>query len=260
MNKIFICLLLVLSSSFSFAQNDFAITTKGDTLRGELRILLYENITDKLQVKTANKKTIFVASQILSFKRNGEIYRTVKRDNSYHFMKVIKDGFLSLLAFNSTIQMAWDGQYLAKRDGSGMDVPNLSFKKLVGKFLSECEDIVNQLETDKLHKRDLEKIIDTYNNCLQTQPQAIVNAPTPQPTPIPVENEKTLALKNLATKIENENFSSKADALDLLKDIQTKVSKNENVPNYLIEGLKSYLTNTPSLSGDLEKVIAALKN
>jgi hypothetical protein len=259
MNKIFSYLIFAFAPCFAFAQNDFVITTKGDTLHGELKLLIFESTIDKLQVKTTDKKTVYTAVQIISFKKNGETYRTIKHDNGYHFMKVIKNGFLSLLAFNSTTQATWDGQYLAKRDGSGIDVPNLGFKKILIKFLSECEDVVNQIEADQLRKRDLEKIIDTYNNCLQTQTQAVVNAPAPQPAPASVDNEKTLALKNLTAKIESEDFSSKKDALDLLHDIQAKVAKNENVPNYLIEGLKSYLANTPSLSSDLEKVIAALK-
>ena len=77
-------------------------------------------------------------------------------------------------------------------------------------------------------------------------------------TPL-IANEKEVAVKNFVAKVEAESFLAKKDALDLLKDIQAKVSKNETVPNYLIEGLKSYLNDTPTLAKDLEGVIALLK-
>lgn len=54
------------------------------------------------------------------------------------------------------------------------------------------------------------------------------------------------------------DFLSKEDASDLLKDVLKKVEKGEKVPNYLTEGLKSYLGKTP-LSGDLDSLLELLK-
>ena len=56
-----------------------------------------------------------------------------------------------------------------------------------------------------------------------------------------------------------EDFIAKKDAQDILKDIQSKVMKNESVPNYLIDGLKSSLANTPSLAKDVDVFITLLK-
>jgi len=63
----------------------------------------------------------------------------------------------------------------------------------------------------------------------------------------------------LMKKIDAEEFPSKKDALDLLRDIQGKVSKNESVPNYLTEGLKSYVSSVPALTEDLNKLLGLLQ-
>ena len=237
------------------SQTDYAIRVNGDTVKGSLKILDYEQI-DRVQVKTNKEKTTLTSLQVRCIKKNNELYRPVRRDNTAHFMKVLIDGYLSLNAFHLSNQSSWDGRYLTKLDGTGMEVPNLSFKKSLGNYLSDCEIVKGRIEKGELRKGDLEKIVNEYNACLQAKSQTTNTKVSP---PVTIENDKTIALKNFVTKVEAENFPSKKDALDVLKDIQTKVTKNEPVPNYLFEGLKSYLLDTPSLNKDLEDLIALLK-
>jgi hypothetical protein len=136
-----------------------------------------------------------------------------------------------------------------------MEVPNLSFKKSLGNYLSDCGDIKDRIQKGEFGKRDLQKIVESYNECMQAN--TVDNSKTTPPATI--DSEKVIALKKFMTKVEAENFSGKNDALDILKDIQSKVSKNETVPNYLIDGLKSSLANTPSLGNDLDSIMALLK-
>jgi hypothetical protein len=138
-----------------------------------------------------------------------------------------------------------------------MEVPNLSFKKIMIKYLSDCPDVTKRISSSDLTKRDMERIVDLYNICLQTKTED--SKSKPEPPVESIDSEKVLAVKNLITKVEAENLLTKKDALEVLKDIQSKVNKNEPVPNYLLEGLKSYLADTPSLTKDLDAVVALLK-
>jgi len=238
-----------------FAQANYVITNKGDTLKGELKLLSYDLI-DRVQVADFHKKTVYTAMQIRSVTLDGTVYRPERYENAVRFMKVIKDGFLSYYAF-CTSQNLWDGRYLKKRDGAAMELPNLSFKKMMAKFLEGCQDLQIRIENGELSKKDIERIVDLYNICLQARTEALVR--NPRPRVAVVDADKVLAVRNLVAKVESENFLTKKDALDVLKDIESKVSKNEAIPNYLIEGLKSYLADSPSLTSDLDALIALLK-
>jgi len=243
-------------SNSILAQTDYAIRLNGDTVKGSIQILDYDLI-DRVQIKTKDGKVSSTALQLRCIKKNNQLYRPVKYDNTARFMKVLIDGYLSLNAFNPTNQAAgWNGRYLTKRDGTGMEVPNLSFKKSMGNFLSDCGDIKDRIEKGELGKRDLEKIVNLYNACMQANTdESFKNVPPPTV----IESEKVLAVKNFMTKVEAENFVTKKDAIDILKDVQSKIIKNESVPNYLIEGLKSSLAEVPSLTTDLDNFVSLLK-
>jgi len=111
-------------------------------------------------------------------------------------------------------------------------------------------------EKGELGKRDLEKIVNLYNACMQANTDESFKNVSP---PTVIESEKILAVKNFMTKVEAENFVTKKDAIDILKDVQSKIIKNESVPNYLIEGLKSSLAEVPSLTTDLDNFVSLLK-
>jgi hypothetical protein len=247
-------LILFFLPAFAWAQTDYVIQLSGDTLKGSLKILDYQQV-DQVQIKTDKEKKSLTALQVRALRKNNVLYRPVRYDNTVRFMKVLIDGYLSLNAFNQANQSLWDGRYLTKMDGTGLEVPNLTFKKLLGTFLSDCGDIKKRIEDGDLGRGDLEKIIDLYNACMQTN--SVVNSKAVATANI--ESEKVLAVKNLLTKVEAENFATKKDALDIIKDIQSKVNKNEAVPNYLLDGLKSSLANTPSLTKELDTVVALLK-
>jgi len=238
----------VLFPTALLAQNDYAITFKGDTLRGEIKMMSYDQI-DRVQWSDVGQKKVFTALQVKKILKSGVVYEPVRFDNTVKFMEVLKPGFLTLYRYRS---QSAEGEYLAKKDGTGMEVPNLNFKKSLAKYLTECPDVKNRLEKGEFNKRDLERIVDLYNICLGTDRPKVE-------TPKVVDSEKLLSLKKLEEKIQGQNFDTKKDALDLIKDIQGKVSKNEPIPNYLTEGLRVYLKNVPTLSEEVESVIALLK-
>jgi hypothetical protein len=60
-------------------------------------------------------------------------------------------------------------------------------------------------------------------------------------------------------KIAGQEFSSKKDAIDLLTDLEQKAGRKEVIPNYLSEGLKSYLSAVSGVQTELEVVLQLLK-
>ena len=249
MFRLFVAFLLL--SVATQAQNNFVVTSKLDTIFGKPRILSYDLI-DRVQIEVNKKKESFTALQVLSVTIDSQVYKPVRYEKKIFLMKLLKSGYLSLYAFPIDSRINFDGRFLTKLDGTSMEVPNLSFKKFMGNYLNDCSTIVSKIKSGDLSKKDLYKIIDEYNIC-------IIDANKDKMIPSSEVNEKSVAITNLIGRIEAEDFTSKKDALDLLKDIQNKVSNNEPVPNYLTDGLKSYLAGTPALTEDLNALLTLLQ-
>ena len=179
------------------AQADFVVPFKGDTLTGEAKILSFDKI-DRVQITSHGKKTIFQSTQVRSLRMNQDLYRAVRYENSIRMMKMVKDGYLSLLAFKPEGQSnsSWSGQYLLKRDGQGVEVPNLSFKKILSNFLGDCPDIKDHFQKGDFSKHDLNRIVDLYNTCLDVKTKNLNG----QPKTVEISTDKVLAVKQFIEK------------------------------------------------------------
>ncbi len=229
---------------------DYIITNKGDTIRGEIKLLSFD-LLDRVQVKTGKEKKNYTAKEVKICSIKEELYRPVGQDNAIRFMKVIKYGYLSLYAFNSPNLHTYDRRLLTKLDGTSMEVPNLLFTKIMVNYLEDCPTIREKIKSEDYGKKDLEKIVDEYNLCLDEKTRAAAAGA--------FTNPKLEALESLRSKVENlDSFSSKKDALDLIKDITQKVNNKEVIPNYLLEALKGYLGNQVEVREALESVLSKL--
>jgi len=254
--SLFIALLVVVNLTVD--AQDYALSVKGDTLRGKLKPYTFDNL-DRLQIISKDKKkTNFTALQVKSFVKDGMTFESVRYENSIRFMKVIKSGYLSLYAYSPTHQNLLDGRYLLKKDGSGLDLPNLAYKKILAKYLSDCPELKAKLEKGDLPKSEIEKTVDLYNACVKSNTIEIMGVTNATGTK-EFKDQKIEAVKKLREKVEAESFLTKKDVVDLLNDMQNRLTKNEAIPNYLTDGLKSYLTDTPALSKDADELIALLK-
>jgi hypothetical protein len=230
---------------------DYVVTSKGDTLVGEVKPLFY-GVDKKVQLaQEGKKKAVYPMFQVRSFYYKGEIYQPVKGPEGYTFMKLQKAGYLSLYTFQLPNQITFDGQYLVKMDGHGMEVPNISFKKAMQKFLSDCDAVAEKIDNGDLTKKDLNKIIDDYNAC--------INGGTIDHAKIIAQQEvkeKVLGPWDvLEEKVKAEpEFEGKANALDMIAEIKSKVARSEKIPNFLIDGLKSTLTQD-AFKTDLENAL-----
>jgi hypothetical protein len=249
---VLLLLLLMIIYQVTKAQ-EYVLTQRGDSVAGNIKILSY-GPEKKVQVTTADKKkTLYAIFQVKSFFIDNEKYATVKGSNGYAFMKVIKEGYLSLYAFQIDKQLTYDGLLLQKKDGATMEVPNLTFKKQMAKFLNDCATLTEKLDKGELGKRDLGKIVDEYNGCISrntNQVNKVVAEKKEEPKAINVWDD-------LETKISAKDFENKNDALDMIKEIKNKIRNSEKVPNFLMEGLKRSLGNT-DLNPDLEAALKTL--
>jgi hypothetical protein len=241
-------------SQTGFCQSNFLITVKGDTLFGDVKMLSYD-IVDRVQLTADKKKKSYTALEVKAVYLDNKMYHSVRHDTRYTFMVLKRSGYLSLYGFRIDKQTTYDGLFLVKRDGDAIEVPNLSFKKMMREFLKDCISVSERIKSGELGRKKLDTVILLYNECidLNSKPASIAN-------PIPVISEAQFqAIQNLKNKIESSSLSSKQDILDLVKDIETKVNGGLPVPNYLMEGLNGYLSDT-DYKEDLEKLIEALKN
>jgi hypothetical protein len=244
---ILLFVLMMLIAQCSHAQ-DFVVTSKGDTLYGKVRP--YHSSTDpKVQVTEEGKdKRTFRVIETQGYRFKNEDYSPVRFNNRYVFMKVLKPGYLTLFGFQMDNQVTYDGRYLGRKDGTGMEVPNLVFKKNVSKYLSDCPTVSKQVENGELAKKDLEAIVENYNNCMNKSITETV-----------VANKKLSAWDVLETKVKEKDFTGKPDALEMITEIKSKIKRNEKVPSFMLEGLKNSLAST-GLSTELQNALNEMSN
>jgi hypothetical protein len=250
---IFLVIIIVLVYQCASAQ-DFVVTSKGDTLMGQVKPLFY-GVDKKVQLnQEGKKKVVYPMFQVRSFLFKGELYQPVKGPDGYTFMKLQKAGYLSLYSYQLPNQVTFDGLYLLKMDGKGTEVPNISFRKVMERFLTDCPSVAERIDNGDLSKKDLHKIIDEYNTC--------IGANTVDHGKIIAEQEvqnKVIGVWDvLEEKVKAEpDFQGKSNALEMIAEIKSKVDKSEKVPNFLVEGLKSTLTQEV-FKADLENALKEL--
>ena len=235
---IFLLVILLLAYKCSTAQ-DYVVTSKGDTVMGHVKTLFYG--TDKKVQLTGDdkKKTVYPMFQVKAFRFKDEIYQPVKGPDGYTFMKLVKSGYLSLYSYQLPNQVTFDGSYLLRRDGKGMDVPNLSFKKYMKNFLEDCPAVAEKIDNGELGKKELHKIIDEYNQCITEKTPDRNKAIAEQAA----QDKSIIAWDVLAENVKGQpDFDGKANALEMIQEIKEKIVKSEKIPNFLLEGVKSSLS------------------
>lgn len=250
---ILLFLLLMLLYQCADAQ-DYVVLAKGDTIRGTVKPLNY-GPEKKVQVNVGKEKNVYSIFQTRAYTFKGETFEPVKNDKGYQYMKQLKSGYLSLYAFQMENQVSYDGLLLKKKDGTFMEVPNLTFKKQMLRFLEDCEVVTARIDNGDLGKKNLEQIVDEYNTCIheRTQGQQQAREHTEAVT------KKTSPWDDLETKVKEKEFAGKNDALEMITEIKGKIKRDEKVPKFLVEGLKTSLADA-NLATELETALAEIKN
>lgn len=250
---IILCLAGYLASS---AQPDFVALTIGDTLTGKVVYLNY-GAEPKIQFTDNNKKkTIYSMKQVKGFRINNEDYQLVRNFDRYVYMKLLLGGYLSLYAYQMENQQTWDGRFLYKRDGKGMDVPNIGFKKKVMDFVSECDELSAEISNKDLGRNDLTEIINKYNSCIE-QRTVLVGQVVQQKLEA---KEKATTWNELETKVKSaEQLNDKETVLEMITEARAKTQKGEKIPRFLIDGLKKSLEGNADLHDLLVQVLKEIE-
>lgn len=242
-------------SKVGSAQTDYVVTIKGDTIRGSVKYL-NSGLDKRVQLTPLNgKKIVYTVLQTAAFKLGADTYCPVRNAEGYVYMKLLKTGYLSLYAFQQPNQFTWDGRYLLKKDGQGIEVPNLGFKKTLNKFLVECLSVTARIMSGELTKTKIIEIIDQFNDCIDA------NTKKPAVTQQIEQPEKIIAWSALEKNINDlPAFEQKTNALEMIAEIKSKINKGEKIPNFLTEGLKEALKDQPSIKETLDNALAELKS
>lgn len=245
--------LVFLLIPFGATAQDYILTTKGDSLTGEIKPLLY-GPEKKVQLVSADKnKTVLSLFEVREYSYEGDIFHPVKGETGYVFMKLIQPGYLSLYAFQPENQVRFDNLLLRKIDGGQTVVPNMGFKKYISKFLEDCPAVSERIKEGELTRRNLSEVVDAYNACIASR---TVN----HQEVITQRQDQKVRITNwdsLEKAIEGKDFPEKNNALEMISEIRNKIERQEKIPNFLVEGLKNSLRET-GLSPQLDTALSEM--
>lgn len=228
---------------------DYIVTVRGDTLRGKVRIIPLSNI-DNAQVIVENKKSEHSALNTLVVSMGPDKYHTISIVDGYRFLKLAKSGAVNIYMARQSEGMPYNIPYLVKKTGEVLEVPNLFFGKKMASFLKDCPAIKQKLEDGQFGKKDLNQIVDEYNQCIEDQTKKAFAS---------TQDPKLVALFQLNGRL-REAASIPADVMDILADMYQKVKDGKGVPNYMIVALRGSLKDYPGYQMELDTLVEKLKN
>ncbi|MBL3657451.1 hypothetical protein [Fulvivirga sediminis] len=261
MHRSFIILILLLATHYSHAQEDYLVTLKRDTIKGEAQILLPSERNDEIIFKTDEDKTRYKAYQLLSFYHEGEQYVPVKMPEKYAIMKVVKPGYLSLLSYRIDNNYDFGNLYLLKKTGEGTEVPTFLFKKMMTDFLANCAEVSKKIENKEYKRSDIETIVDEYNNCIirQTADTYSNEEPVKKNNAQATDHPALAIIKNIKTTLESYSKEETEDIIAVLSDLSDKLSKGEKIPSYMVGALKEESEPFKQIQADVESLIQSIQ-
>lgn len=242
---------LALLISMPTVAQEYIVTLKGDTLKGDIQIHSYD-LLDRVSVKSDGvKKKVFTALEVRSVFLDSAVHTAVQYENAIRLMRQIKVGYLSLYAFKIGNQNTFDGRLLVKMNGSRLEVPNIQFKKMLANYLGDCPATSEKISSGEFSRTEVGDLVDDYNNCIKEKNGSKAAALNDSPA--------SKAIEDLRTKVESSSLDGRKDIVDLLNTMNSKVRANEPVPGFLRDGLKSYLGDKKEFEEDLNKLLELIQ-
>jgi hypothetical protein len=257
MVKVLFILICLLSTLKGLAQ-DYVVKADGTTVYGKVKYLNFGADQRVQVIMPDGTKNTYSVNQAIAFRMKESTYHLVRHTLGYRYMKLLREGIsLNLYAFQQPNQATWDGRYLVKKGGSGLEVPNLLFKKILSQFLTECPGVTARIASGELSKSKIKEIVDQYNICLDSI----------------LGNEKIIRTEelnrinalarwdSLEAHVNNlESFDKKSEALEMIAEIKSKSKRGEKIPNFLLDGLKNALTDQVTAKELLDKALPEENN
>ena len=253
MNRLTLLLILLMSGS-GWAQTGYAVTVTGDTIRGNIILESNEKI-DRVRIK--NDKSVFLSAlKVKALQVENQEYRPVTYATKLRFMRVMKSGYLSVLAFQSSHNsFNYDGILLLKADGQMMELPRINFKKAMAEFIDD-KPLADSISAGFLGRSDLDEIVARYNKKIEVRTIEIMKYNKAVEAGIPAA-EIVQKIKRLIT---GSTFEGKSDAIEILQDVEGKLTKGEAIPSYTLKALQSILKDQSNFKDLLLELQTAIKN
>ncbi len=249
------------------AQVGYVITLRGDTLIGRVTFSNADNKIERLWFQSGIKKRqLFVATQLKSVMVDSTNYKIVNY-SGYRFMEVEKEGYLSILKFRLPGSFAFTETLLYKRDGKMVEMPLMGFRKPIGSFLSDCKEVSAKVRLKELGRKDLYQIVNEFNLCIDHGSEKDADLSNINPNELVVEepvygsdpnSELDMLIKQLKARFKYSNIKSK-DFTTILQDIELKIDQDLEVPEYLINSLRSITKGNTDLIEMINKIEKSVK-
>ena len=243
------CLLISLQSAFS--QEGAVVTLSGDSLIGNIKIPIGSGGVDYVHIKQGKDKKRFPITAVRRAYLDDKIYEPVKYERRYRAMELLVEGYMSLYAYRLDDKFAYDQKLLLKKDGSAIPVPNLQFKKRMMDFMSECPKVQQKLEEKQFKKIDLEDIVRSYNNCIESQTREVL---------IFSETSIAKSVESFMEKVKEAKLANEEDVLSILNDLRRKVANGDTIPNYLSQALLDNLSEDEALQEQAKTLLDSLSS
>lgn len=279
-------LTLIFCISATYAQDDqYIVKLNGDTIRGKLQINpLRDNSTSMFfKHEDGTKENIRPIRVSYVFYDNETRFRSIPFYNQRLFMQIVKeDRNLSYYHYiNKRDNSVSTNKILAKPNGDAIELSALSFKKNISEFLDDCPGVVAKIESRQYKYKDLDLILEEYNNCqVHTTVASSVNKNAPVETGDPAESvaatetaigsgvsAKTSGSENVKlAQIDDfrkyvrelDDFEHSRDVLEWLTDVEYRVSQNREIPNYLWNSLSAMTAGNEELDNKASQLKTVL--
>lgn len=236
---------LLCSVTISNAQDQWLVTVKLDTIRGKIFLDHGGSYQpDEARVKIGKDKSSYKAYQVRSvYLGDNDTYETVKIDQRYQFVKVdLKGKYFSQYLYidpSAGNVSNYSLKLMVNWKGEMYKVSNLTPRKRFALFFEDCESVKTKIEAGELKKKDLKKIFDAYDECID-QAQAA------QPVAVIKEVAPPKGLTEFIEDLKSQNLYN--DDLDnMIKDISQKLANKQAIPQYLQQAVLGQLGENEDL-------------
>jgi hypothetical protein len=226
----------------------YVITVQNDTIYGKVSISSSEIYGQQVTVKSGKEKTRLLAHKVKQFITKKGEFHTLKIREQYQFALLIKGGYLSHYKFSGNLAppaLSFETAILAKTTDELQEIPNFNFKKRIAEFLSDCPNVVEGFQQGNYAKKDLDRIIDAYNQCIADRTD-VVNS---ELNTISTNSSKADQINEIQEAVtSSSSFNNKVDIKEMLDDAKAKLQAGDKVPHYLINLIKENLSSEPKLA------------
>lgn len=244
----------LLMTSGLFAQS-YLITSENDSISGRFNILEDSRDNEYARIDTEEGRKTFQVLQIKKMvDKKGNVFVPLFIEGKYRFGKEIITGYLSKYMYTPlNSSQKFQEEILIKMDGSTLVVPGtFGFRSLVTKFLAECPRVSAAVDNKRYKQFETDRLVNDFNACMlegeyvkrSTAAQVSEKLETSKLT-----QETSKMIADFKTKLNTSvEVQDKTEALEMFDDIVSKLSKGENIPNYLTNAFKR------TIAGDNELV------